>query len=330
MAAVIFAAAWVAFAGKVVGQEDGAPGRPSAIATEEQPGEAVRFVHYNLKNWLAVERRTRLGQPIPEPVPKPEREKQAVIRVLKDLQPDILGVCEIGTAEDLAELRERLARVGIELPHGLLHAGSDPNRHLALLSRFPLSVNDPPVRQTYELEGRELPMQRGILDATVVFGTDYRLRLIGLHLKSRRDSAEGDQAAMRRHEALIVREHLDAVLKTDPGANVLVYGDLNETRNQSPIRLIVGGPGAAGSLKELPLADADGERWTFHWPEADVYERIDFAMASPGLWPEIDPSACRVSSVPRWSEASDHRALLVALIPREREKRPARRSGGGR
>lgn len=171
-----------------------------------------------------------------------------------------------------------------------------------------------------------MPMQRGILDATVAVG-DYRLRLLGLHLKSRRDSAEGDQAAMRRHEALLVREHVDAILKAEPRANLLVYGDLNETRNEAAVRLIMGGQGTAGALRDLPLADTAGERWTFHWPEADVYERIDFALTSPGLWPEIEPELSRLYSLPNWAAASDHRALLIAVTPSERAKRPSKRSG---
>ena len=65
------------------------------------------------------------------------------------------------------------------------------------------------------------PFQRGILDATLQVTPDYQLRLIGIHLKSRREVEEGDQAVMRRHEAVLLREHVEAILEAAPHTNLL-------------------------------------------------------------------------------------------------------------
>jgi hypothetical protein len=54
--------------------------------------ETVIFAHYNIENYLEMNRReggeTVLG-------PKPESEKNTLIRIIKEIHPDILGVAEI-------------------------------------------------------------------------------------------------------------------------------------------------------------------------------------------------------------------------------------------
>ena len=87
-------------------------------------------------------------------------------------------------------------------------------------------------------------MNRGILDVTVEVNPGYRLRLVGAHLKSRRIVPDYDQALMRAKEAWSLREHIDEILAAAPNANLLLFGDLNDTKNEYPIREIIGWKGA--------------------------------------------------------------------------------------
>ena len=130
---------------------------------------------------------------------------------------------------------------------------------------------------------------------------------------------EADQAVMRRNEAYLVRRHVDAILAQSPGANLLLYGDLNDTRNEPTVREIQGPFGSPTYLRDIQVADADGYRWTYYWRYADIYSRFDFALASPGLYPEVLLDRSLIVSAPDWFTASDHRPVVVRLVPVDRE-----------
>jgi endonuclease/exonuclease/phosphatase family metal-dependent hydrolase len=290
-------------------------GETPAPAPEESTPAEIRVIAYNLRNWLRMER--RLGGEVVADAPKPESERTAAVRILTDLRPDVLGVCEIGTDEDVADLQARLAAAGVDLPHRLLHQGADTERRLALLSRFPVVANNSVGDLRYTIGAQTLRFQRGLLDATLQVTPGYHLRLIGSHLKSRREVEEGDQAVMRRHEAVLLRDHVEKILESSPQTNLLLYGDFNDTKNEQPIKVIQGRFGEKNYLRDLGLEDADGHRFTYYWSFADSYDRIDFAFVSDGLWPEVDTRNSFVAKDPAWLKASDHRPLVIVIRPQE-------------
>jgi len=276
---------------------------------------AVTFVAYNLLNYLKMDRRVD-GRMQPEK-PKPEAEIEALLAMLAGCQPDILGVSEIGSEEDTRDLRHRLAGIGIDLPH-LVHVdGSDPVRNLALLSKFPVVATDHQTDLHYNAGGRRLPFQRGILDATVEINPDYRLRLIGSHFKSKREVDFADHDEMRRNEAELTRRHIEKILRENPQTNLLLFGDFNDTKNNPAFSILKGGAGRPDSLDDLWLRDQYGLRWTHYWRTADLYSRIDYIFFSRGLAPEILRNFSRIHYAPEWELASDHRPLVVYLIPQE-------------
>ena len=281
----------------------------ACVGAEEK---GVVFCTYNLRNWVGEDQRSTKGQPAK---PKTEQEKEAVIQVLRDVQPDILGVCEMGSR---AQFEDFLARVK---PLGLVHSeyveASDPDRHLALVSRYPIAAHDSRADVRFMLGGVEQLVRRGILDVTIQVTPDYQLRCVGAHLKSKLPSAEGE-AVVRRFEASKVRLHLDEILKATPGANVVCYGDFNDTRNEPVFQEISGIRSSAGFMDAIPAKDESGDRWTHYWKEADQYARIDFIFASKGLMPEIVRDSGRVNRSPAWNDASDHRAVSVTLLPAAR------------
>src|SRR5271165_3161167 len=64
--------------------------------------QAVKFVHYNVENYLEMNRRqggrAAFG-------PKPESEKNTLVRIIKEIHPDILGVAEMGPPDQLRSFR---------------------------------------------------------------------------------------------------------------------------------------------------------------------------------------------------------------------------------
>lgn len=272
----------------------------------------VVFVHYNLANYLPMSR--KVGDRSVPDAPKPEKEVRALVDVLKSLKPDILGVAEMGDRTMLVEFQSRLRKAGLDFPHlEWVEGGEGGQRHLALLSKFPIisrqSRSDVPV----EIDGHRYRMGRGILDVTVEITPSYRLRLVGLHLKSKRAVPMYDEQKFRAKEALIVRSHLEKILSSEPRLNLLVFGDLNDTKNEFPIREILGPPGAPSSLRDLPLRDRYGLVWTHFWSAADVYSRIDYLMASKGLWAEIQLNRSGIASSKETRVASDHRPIYTTI-----------------
>lgn len=273
-------------------------------------GTGLRFVTYNVENWLTMDR--QFGKKALEGTPKPEIQKQAVISIIARHAPDVVGMCEVGTPADLAEIQERLKAAGLDLPHSHYTGGADPTRHLGLLSRFPITSTAKPAETDYQLGGQTFAINRGILDATLQTG-GKSYRFIGVHLKSKRDSEQGDQEAIRLNEAHLIRRHVDSILKADPSARLIVYGDFNDTPASPPIKTVSGKYNDPDYLTALPAKDSHNEAWTQHWALHDIYSRFDFIMVSRGIRKDADFRASQILDDPEWNKASDHRAVLAVF-----------------
>lgn len=285
------------------------PAPSTTTFTSTSPG-GFRFVAYNVENWLTMDR--YVGNKEVKDQPKPESEKKAVISLLAKHKPDVLGVCEIGTREDLAEIQSSLKAAGIDLPHRHYTGGTDATRHLGLLSRFPVTSTATPAETTFELKGRSFGINRGILDATLDVG-GKPFRFLGVHLKSKRDVEEGDQEQMRIHEARLLRRHVDSILAGDPRARLVVYGDFNDTRKSQAFTTVTGSYRDPGYLTAIPFKDSRGHAWTHHWSYQDVYSRIDFVSVTQALKPSVDFRASYLVDDAECAEASDHRPLVAVF-----------------
>lgn len=282
----------------------------SASAADPAPPGVV-FCAYNVKNWLLMDRFE--GGVVTQNSSKPPAEKHAVIDTLKLVAPDILGLSEIGTAEDLREIQARLKKAGIDLSHSEIAEGGDPNRRLGLLSRFPITSRQSQSGLTYKLDGQILPFQRGILDVTIEPAPGTPLRFVGVHLKSMREVPEADQALMRRNEAALLRKHLDSIFESSPDAAILLYGDFNEHRHEAPIRIVHGSRTGSGYMEDIRVLDNQGQTWTHFWEAADSYSRLDYLFMSRAMKRFIDPSGCRIHDSADFYRASDHRPLVATL-----------------
>jgi len=271
---------------------------PLPQANSEAP---LRFVAYNLRNYLTMRRgKTEKF--------KPEHEIKALIDNIERAHPDILGVCEIGTQSDLDHFIKRLKKVGLDYPHSYLSAGPDPYRRQALLSKYPIRRHNVP-KYTYQMLDETHEVRRGILDASVSTPKG-EIRFLGVHLKSKRPIAIYDQAEIRREEAQILRTHATEVL-SDATRKVVVFGDMNDTKGSSVIKLLQGPK--KNRLNVIDLYDKYGTKWTQYWAREDIYSRFDFIFVSTTLLPEIDQKQSHVLDTPPGDPASDHRALVLII-----------------
>jgi endonuclease/exonuclease/phosphatase family metal-dependent hydrolase len=244
---------------------------------------------------------------------KPEKQIEALIQVIRDINPDILGVCEMGSPERFEDFKKRLKDAGIGYVDSEYLQAVDEDRHLALVSRFPIVARNSRGDVPYELNGKPEKVKRGFLDVTVQVNPGYQLRLVGVHLKSKLPTPDGE-ALVRRMEAQQLRKHLDGILTAAPETNLVCYGDFNDTKNEPAIQEIMGVKKSPLHMSDLWARDELGDRWTHYWRVADEYARIDYLFVSPALFPEVVFTKSRVHRAEYWNDASDHRAVFTTIL----------------
>ena len=271
--------------------------------------QRIIFAHYNVENYLEEDRREG-GQILFGP--KPEGERKTLVRIIKEIHPDILGVAEMGPEDQFTDFRNRLESIGLQYSFAEYVDGPDPARHLALLSRFQIVARHSEKHVEFDLNGQRSLVQRGFLDVTIEVNPSYRLRLVGAHLKSKLPIPAGE-ALLRRNEARLLRMHIDEVLDGEPGVNLLVYGDMNDTRDQPAIQEILGSRRGSNHLIEIPVADEQGDRWTYYRRQSDTYDRIDYIIVNSVLLPQIDRQLSCIYRSKDWYSASDHRPIVAVI-----------------
>jgi len=274
----------------------------------------ITFCHYNVRNYVE-------SMPADETHKyatraKPAAEINALIGIIKDINPDILGVCEMGTPERFEDFKMRLAEAGLGYVESEYVQAADPDRHLALVSRFPIVARNSQTDVPFEVNGLQEKVRRGFLDVTVEVNPSYQLRLVGVHLKSKLPIPEGE-ALIRRYEAQKLRAYVEKIMTADPKVNLVCYGDFNDTKNEPMFSEISGVKGTPTYLADLWAKDALGDRWTHYWKTADEYSRIDYLFVSPALFREVVLNKSRIyrSEANDWAAASDHRAVYTSIVP---------------
>ncbi len=283
-------------------------GTARAEAPEERaalaPGE-FSLMTYNILRF-SYEDRDRDGQ---KDNFKPEEQIRAVVSVIKNANPDVLAVQEIGDADSFDILRNRLREAGLDYPHHdyLMMPGSSVG--LAVLSRFPLVARSPITNESYTIGSETLPVQRGFLNVDLQVNPRYRFRLLVAHLKSKLYHPLG-QTEMRRNEARLLNKHVRRMLNRQPELNLVVVGDMNDNITSAALRELIGTP---PYLVDLRPADYVGDIWSHFWALQESYERLDYILVSESMRPEVVTGKCRVIRDPAARQASDHRPVLAVF-----------------
>lgn len=273
------------------------------------PPDPIQVMFFNLYNY-EVEAEDRL---------KPEKAMEACATLVTEICPDVLVVCEMGSDKAFRDFRKRLSDKGCEYPYSSLVEAYDRYRRLAVFAKTaPVQVKHD-VTSSYNIKDTRVLVRRGFAHCVFTLGDEYTLHVVGAHLKSKAFHRLG-QTDMRRYEARRLRYLVDDILKQDPEANVVVVGDMNDTRASSPINAIVNRRlGTERELFDLRPADPSGVLWTHFWDDEDTYSRFDYAFVTYHTLPEIDFAKTRIVAHKDWQRASDHRPVLVTLVPRNRQ-----------
>ena len=122
---------------------------------------------YNLENYVGAGMPAEGGKSRGKP--KTDKAIAAVIRIVKEINPDILGVCEMGSPERFEDFKKRLADEGLGYVASEYVQAADPDRHLALVSRFPIVARNSQPDVAFELNGQPEKVRRGFLDGRAGF-----------------------------------------------------------------------------------------------------------------------------------------------------------------
>lgn len=272
-------------------------------------GKSVRFVHFNVCNYFvdADPRRTTFDRK-----EKSEESRDAVADVLAAAKGDVIGLCEIGGKFALDDLRERLAKRGLDYGHGFVLERDGEDRALAVLSKYPISENRSQKNISVP-EGNGKAMLRGMMDVTVKLPDARQFRLVGIHLKSKRDMA-GTADMVRRREAYAVRLALNHILASQQGMPLLVFGDFNDGPSEPAVQIILGNRKGADGLNRLKPADSRGEHWTHFYTGGEEYLSYDHLLINRTLRTRLGRDYhSGIIDIPETKKAADHRALWVDL-----------------
>ena len=293
---------------------------PSAARAAEPP--RFRVATFNLENYIDQPAGTR---PL-----KTAGAKAKIRESLRALNADVVALQEMGSTNALLELRAALKAEGLDYPHWDYVTGWDTNIHVAVFSKFAISDRRPHTNDSFLLLGRRYRVSRGFAEVDVKVSDRYTLTLITAHLKSRRPVPEADEAELREQEAILLREHIDALLATRPKANLVVLGDFNDTKDTKAIRALIG-RGKSALIDTRP-AERNGDNlpnmnprweprnitWTHHYGKEDSYSRLDYILISAGLAREWDKAETYVLTIANWGLASDHRPIVAGFFAEDR------------
>jgi len=273
-------------------------------------GEDFSFLAYNVRNYLETDA-FRDGKKVGTRY-KPEQEISALVSVITRANPDIIGICEIGSLEDLKNLQSRLQNQGSDYQFLEHHDSADSIRRLALLYKFPIKKSYSRHDLTYFIGADEFPVRRGILHAEIDLGKES-IHAIGVHLKSKRPSQNYDQAEMRLKEADACKTYIDAFLEAQPEAKLFLYGDFNDTYRSPPLNILKGYSGSPTYLKPLTLTDSREEYWTHFWDYQRQYSVFDYILCNKHALPLVNKEKSYILDESNVLKASDHRPLLVTF-----------------
>ncbi|MCX8107970.1 MAG: endonuclease/exonuclease/phosphatase family protein [Verrucomicrobiae bacterium] len=279
---------------------------------------------YNVENYLHVSTATREA--------KSEASKAKVRESIRAMSADVLALQEIGATNALFELRDSLKSEGLYYPYWEHVGGFDTNIFVAVLSRFPIVSRSPITNASFIVGGRRFTISRGFAQVDIQVNRNYRFTLITAHLKSRRAIADADESELRAREAKILRQRIDSLLNSNPGLNLVVLGDFNDSKASLPVKTLIGR--GRNSLIDTRPAEKTGAHegyatrddyaslrrvtWTHFYAKEDIYQRADYILISRGMAREWDPTGTYVLALPDWGLASDHRPIVARFFTEDR------------
>lgn len=231
----------------------------------------MRVCIWNLKLYLDTYKMTERGR---TKAPKSEAEKRAIVEVLREINPDVLGVEEIGTDKFLKEFLNILRESGLRYPHVAVSDKTDEYPHCAILSKLEIKSASVMGDDFFDYFGKPSRSPRALILAE--FETEGTKWFFGsLHLKSRFGARKRDKnfSKFRTFECEKIAEDLKKILESNHP--IIIGGDFNDEAKDASINPL--------KIAGLSPVETENKIPTYVWQKMQIPYSFDFFMASKAM-----------------------------------------------
>ena len=223
-------------------------------------------------------------------------------QALTALEADVVSLQEVENQACLDALLGKLTQV---FPHGALgETGAPASMDVAVLSRTPLEqvLGHRAQERLTRPDGSTTTFSRELLEAHVRASDGTEVVLFAAHFRSK----VSDDPGRRLAEAQATRRVLAALAEANPGALVLLGGDLNDTPGSPPLDALTAEPGGLRRAAE-DLPEAAQATFVFNG-QGQAIDHLLQAVTPAGA---LVPRSARVWKAGRGYGGSDHAALTA-------------------
>lgn len=269
---------------------------PSKIREEGKIRVCIWNVHCYLDTY-----RMKNGRRIKSP--KPEDEKEEIVKIIKDINPDVLGIEEIGGEPYAKEFAKRLSQSGMNYPYFAVSEESSEYPQCAIFSKIPFQKTNILAVKNFDYFGESARSPRGMLVADFkTGGKDWRFGSIHLKSKFGAKARDRENNLFRQKEAELIAKDMSGFLKK--GGLAIIGGDFNEEPKDGAISIL-----KKAGLEPLKQENPNGLPFSYHWAKENAYRQFDFFMISKPM----KKYAEKAEVLPIVKSASDHAAVFTDL-----------------
>ncbi len=222
----------------------------------------------------------------------PER-RRLLAEAIRVLDPDIVVFQEVESASFIeAWAGEHLADMGYR--HFTGRESTDWYMNVIIMSRLPLGLMYSYSNVYTYIHGevdsvgntdRQSFTNNRMVSVDVHVNPEYTFTLTGVHLKAGRSDRD---VGWRKGQLDLLREHWERILRADPGARILLAGDLNTLPGDEEYLR------ALGEGTDVVLMDALGGRETLTPPADTPTRQLDHIIPNQNMMPDLVPGSARV------------------------------------
>lgn len=240
---------------------------------------------------------------------KPRSQLDNLAKSIRALNADVIALQEVENRGYLERFFQAfLADMGYE--HIVHFEGNDTRGiDVALVSRIPVdTVTSYRHHEFPGADGKPMVFERDLLAVHLVPPKGKPFEVWVLHLKSNFEGREYAEP-IRKAEAADVRKQLDARLKADPSARILVCGDFNDTPDSAMLTILRGSGATAMSTFFNDLSESN--RVTYN--KEPYLTMIDFILATPAMAELYVKGSYHVAPGSIEGTGSDHNPVRAAF-----------------
>lgn len=276
-------------------------------APGEPPARLFTVATYNVKNLFDEHDDPYSSDEETTPPTKPREEVEALARVIRAMDADVLALQEVESIGVLRRFKNGFLK-GMNYMDPVLIEGNDRRGiDVAVLSKLPVGRSTSYRHLVFPLdEGKSTRFSRDLLRVKIQPSRDNWIDLYVVHLRSGSDA--GDRRK-REAEARKVREIIDEELAKAAGYRFILLGDFNDGRESTTIRTIEG----EGERRLFCPTDSLPSDEAFTFFRGGREKRFDYLFCSPSVESLYVRGSARVIAGEDAALASDHLPVIASF-----------------